>query len=190
MKSNSHKKIVVIVAIILLLTVTVGGTLAYLGVVTPTLTNVFQSTQVSCAVVENGTSYTANTVNGVTGKSDVVIKNTSDVDAYIRAMVVVTWKSSDGAVYATKPALGTHYTMTIGEDWSNSDGIYYYKSSVAADASTGALIESATKLVDQFESADGTVYNLSIEIVAEAIQAQGMDADGAVDAWAKAKSGS
>lgn len=189
MKAFSTKILISVTAVALLLFVTVGSTAAYLYIGTPNVTNTFQPSQVSCAVVENGTAYTGNVVS-VSQKSNVTIKNTSNIPAYIRAAILVTWKSADGKVYAVQPQEGTDndYTLQLNTtDWmQGTDGYYYYNSSVTANGSTTALITSATRIKESFVGSNNTQYYLSIEIVAEAIQADGMGVTSAQDAWAAA----
>ena len=56
-----------------------------------------------------------------------------------------------------------------------SDGYYYYKSKVSADNETSILF-TGCKLADGAKAPDG--YYLSVEIVAQSIQADGTDASG------------
>lgn len=187
MNTFSKKTLIALVSVALLLLAATGSTLAYLFTTTDSVENTFTPAQVSCAVVENNKEYTANAVN-VESKSNVTIKNTSNVPAYIRAAIIVTWKSTDGKVYAAKPVKDTDYTLKIGEGWTTEhDDFYYYNSVVVVGGSTSALITSAAKTANAEPPAG---YNLSIEIVAEAIQADGMGATSAQDAWAKAAAGS
>lgn len=185
----SKKALMTLVSVALLLLVASGSTLAYLAMGSGTVKNTFLPSQVSCSVVEEGTEYTGNTVD-VSSKSNVTIKNTSDIDAYIRASILVTWKSEDGVVYAAKPQEGNgkDYTMQINTaNWdSGNDGFYYYSSKVATGQQTSALILSADQISDGPVGADNTQYDLSIEILAEAIQADGMNADNAQEAWEQA----
>ena len=108
-----------------------------------------------------------------------MIQNHSDsVKAYIRAAIVVNWMDNQGNVWATKPVEGKDYEMVINEtDWTESpadSGIYYYnKEAVPAGESTEILITSAKPLKDA--PADG--YYLSIEILAQGIQADGVMSD-------------
>lgn len=182
----SKKTLTALVSVALLLLVGSGSTLAYLFTNTDSVKNTFTPAQVSCAVVENNEEYTANAVN-VESKSNVTIKNTSNVPAYIRAAIIVTWKSTDGKVYAAKPVNDKDYTLNIGESWTQKGNFYYYDSVVAVGGSTSALITSAAKTANAEPPAG---YNLSVEIVAEAIQAEGMGATSAQGAWAKAAAGS
>ena len=185
--SRKHKKSGLLVAIALLLLVAVGGTLAYILTNTDALENVFNPSRVSCAVVED--QKTEGAENGqvsVTQKTNVKIKNTGDTDAYIRVALVVTWKNEEGKVWANAPVLGSDYSMTL--DLSNgwvdgNDGFYYYTQSVAPNGLTNVLITEANQLTTGHVGTDGTQYYLSIEIVASAIQSEGMGATSAQDAW-------
>lgn len=196
MKKVLNKKSMLITSVALLLLVAVGTTLAYIFTKTEPVENKFNPSKVSCAVVEDGGKpVAAGTHNTGTEKKDVQIKNTGDTDAYIRVAVVVNWMSADSTrVWATKPVEGTDYSITYatGTGWEKgSDGYWYYTQSVPpTDGSnlTGILIENATQLVDKGPvGTDNTQYYLSIEIVASAIQAEGVGATSAQDAWAKAK---
>lgn len=187
MNAFSKKTLTALVAVVLLLLVATGSTLAYIFTKTEPVENTFVPAQVSCAVVENGTLYTANSLT-VSSKSNVTIQNTSTVPAYIRAAIIVTWKNEAGNVYALKPVIDDDYSLSVNTtDWSGSGEFYYYNSDVAANGSTTNLINSASQLSDSIVGSDGTMYSLSIEILAEAIQAGGMGATSAQDAWAKAK---
>lgn len=195
MRKFISKKSILIVTLALLLTVAVGSTLAYIFMHTKPVNNTFTPAQVSCAVVENGGRLVTNAiVNTGSKKTNVQIKNTGDTDAYIRVAIVITWKSADATkVWAQKPVEGIDYTITMPSNtgWiSASDGYYYYSNAVSSNAFTGFLIEKVT-LKDGSQppvGPDGTKYYLSVEIVASAIQADGMGVTSAQDAWAKAKS--
>ncbi|MBQ1234273.1 MAG: hypothetical protein IIX77_01445 [Oscillospiraceae bacterium] len=131
-----------------------------------------------------------NTVNTGNKKEDVKIKNTGDTDAYIRVALVVNWMNDKGNVWGTKPVEGTDYNMTLdlANGWSKgSVGYYYYNTKVAKDQLTPILIDEANVLKAGPVGTDGTQYYLSIEIVAEAIQADGIAAEyGAQEAWQRA----
>lgn len=189
MFKNMAKKrlILLLVSLSLILAAGVGVTLALIIDQSDDVENVFEPSRVSCAVVEkiNGseetTGGTATTIDEVTLKKDVQIKNTGDTDAYIRAAIIVNWKKADGTVWAQAPA-DEDYTMTIGSDWTKIGDFYYYKSSVIPGDTTTNLIVSAT----QENSAPEEGYYLSIEIVASAIQSS--LANTAQGAWEAAKS--
>ncbi|MBQ6933102.1 MAG: hypothetical protein IJN37_01805 [Clostridia bacterium] len=163
---RSKKSIATLVSLILILTIGVGGTLAYLITSTGEVKNTFTPSQVNISVNEN-------VDNGV--KSNVKIQNHNDsVKAYIRAAIVVNWMDKDGNVWAAKPKKDTDYTMTTGGNWTlGTDGYYYHKGAVEPNADTNVLITEAKYLAN---APDG--YYLSIEILAQAIQADGVDSEG------------
>lgn len=157
---GAKRSLVLVVSVLALVLAVAGGTLAWLTANSGPVTNTFTPAQVTCTVEE--------TFDGTT-KSDVKIKNTSNIDAYIRAYVVVTWKDAQGNVYG-KPVKDTDYTIeyATGTGWDKgSDGYYYYTSPVAAnDSLTGVLITKCEPVADKAPAG----YDLSVEIIAEAIQ--------------------
>ena len=191
MKKNMKKSATLLISLALLLLVTAGATLAYYFTKTGSVTNTFTPSKVACAVVEGSNNPVVNnTVNTGNKKEDVKIKNTGDTDAYIRVALVVNWMNDNGNVWGTKPVEGTDYNMTLdlANGWSKgSDGYYYYNTKVAKDQMTPILIDEAEVLKAGPVGTDGTQYYLSIEIVAEAIQAEGIAAEyGAQEAWQRA----
>ena len=197
MKKYINKKSVLITSVALLLLVAVGTSLAYVFTKTDPVENKFDPSKVSCAVVEvvekgDSSENTANVVQTGKSKTNVQIKNTGDTDAYIRAAVVVNWMNEDGTrAWATKPVQGADYSISYNlndNGWvDGGDGYYYYTQPVDPGDMTNILITSATQNATGPKGTDGTQYYLSIEIVASAIQADGMGAASAKDAWAKAK---
>lgn len=197
MKKNMKKKTLLTMSVALLLAGAVGITLAYIFTKTDPVENTFKPSKVSCAVVETDekgtvTENTSNIVYTGTTKKNVQIKNTGDTDAYIRATVVVNWMSADGTkVWAKKPVEDIDFTISYNlsnDGWINGgDGYYYYTKPVAKSDLTDILITSATQLTQKGPvGTDNTQYYLSIEILASAIQADGMGATSALDAWVKA----
>lgn len=176
MKKLNKKSLVLLVCVALLLTCAVGSTVAYLKDGTKTVTNTFDPAEVDIEIEE--------TFDGNV-KSDVKIKNVKNIDAYIRAAVIVTWQDDDGKVYATAPVAGTDYTITWKKDgWeAGTDGFYYYTSPVAPGASTGVLFTACQPVAGK--APEG--YTLHVEILAQGIQADGTGATTAQDAFAKAE---
>ena len=150
----------------------IGGTIAYITTSTKDVENSFMPSSVSCEVIED------NFTNGVsTVKTGVCVKNTGDVDAYIRAKVVVNWVDDEGNVLGVEPKAGTDYLIQApGSGWSYcaSDDCYYYASRVPAESFTNDLIDYCK--VNSSAPADG--YALSVEILASAIQADGVNSQG------------
>ena len=181
-KNLTKKRLtVLLVSLSLILVVGVGVTLAYVFASTGDVVNTFTPSHVSCAVIENNldTENTGNPVN-VESKSNVMIKNTGDTEAYIRVAVIFTLKNATtGNVLAISPdKLNTCYSI----DWSDnfdgqnnaeqtwvkleSDGFYYYKKPVQPGYLTDSLISSCTPISANIPEG----YVLSVEIVASAIQ--------------------
>lgn len=102
---------------------------------------------------------------------------------YVRAAIVVTWKDEKGNVHAAKPVVGQDYSIDINDaDWFEYNGYYYCKQSVASNGNTAVLIRSCGKTGT---APDG--YQLSVQILAQTIQAAGTTDAGGVpavtDAW-------
>lgn len=162
------KKPVALVALLLLLCCTVAGTLAYLVDSTDPVTNTFTPASVSTEVNED--------FDGIT-KRNVTIKNTGNIDAYIRAAVIVNWANDAGEISGT-PVTNADYSITYNTgangDWFvGSDGYYYCKTSVksekqdAKDCWTPVLIESCTQKGTAPEG-----FHLQVTILADGIQSE------------------
>ena len=161
MSTRTRRKIfrtVVFAALCLcLIACTVGGAYAYLMAKTDPVSNEFIPAMVSCSVEEDF-------AEGV--KSNVKVRNTGNIDSYIRATVIATYVSEDGKVLATAPVEGTDYTVDWAADgWQKgADGYWYHKKPVKPNETTGFLINSA-----QMVSAPSG-YRLHIQILATGIQ--------------------
>ena len=179
MKRRMNGRAVLIVLMTaLLLFGAVGGTMAYLQTQTEEVKNTFEPTAVPSEVEE--------TLSGNV-KTDVKIRNNGNISAYIRAAIVVTWKNAEGMIYPQNPIKNTDYEISIGSGWTEKDGYYYYNASVEAGGTTDNLIETCKPL--EGKAPDG--YFLNVEILGQAIQAEGMGntVTNAQTAFAAAKSG-
>lgn len=171
MKKLNKKSLALLIAAALLLTFTVSSTVAYLVDSTNALVNTFNPTHVTVDVKD-----TIATVNGAQTKQNVVITNTSNIAAYIRAAVVGYWVK-DGNIVA--PWNGS---ITPNAPWTFTDGFYYYPNPVDAGAAVPTnLFTSYQQPTPPVEGA-----HLEMEILAQAIQADGMGATSAQDAFSKA----
>ena len=164
---GSKKPLTLFVALVLLLTLTVGGSLAWL-VSDDDVTNSMVPGQVPIEIVEQ--------IDGTT-KTSITIKNTGNIDAYIRVAVVANKVDKDGNI-----TIGTAPTLNLNTDkWQQlSDGYYYYKGVVAPGASTDSL--GSISFVDA-----------EVNILAESIQVLGgvkSDGSASVDAWKASFDGS
>lgn len=161
---------ILIVSLILLLTLTVGGTLAYLMDVTGALVNSFTPTSADITVEEDFT-------NNV--KKSVIVKNEGDFPVYVRATLAIYWIDSNGVI--VEPDTCDHSSVVIAVPWVEQpagSGIYYYPTMLKpGDSTTNLLAQPITATV----MPDGVEYRLVVEVLAEAIQAEPVDA--VKDAW-------
>ncbi|MGN8875909.1 hypothetical protein [Pseudoflavonifractor sp. HCP28S3_F10] len=158
-------------ALLLTAAVAVGGTLAWITAHTEPIVNTFEVGSIVPGITEEFDNTT---------KSDVKVTNTGSVPAYVRVALVYSWR--DGATAGKNPAdtgaiVGEPVTdadLTI--DWGDStnwvkgsDGYWYYKLPVAAGSPTSNLIDSLTVSA---ASENGKLYNLDLQILVDAIQAE------------------
>lgn len=166
-----------LVSAILLVCAVAGGVVMFLMDTSEVANNTFVPAQVTSAVVEELNDNV---------KEDVKIQNTGNIDAYIRATYVVTWKDEAGNVYGgSKPVAGVDYTITtnvVTKPTSDGcwilaqDGFYYWTEKVSPDAMTGILIDCCEYKANAPEG-----YHLAVEILGSAIQ--GVPESVVVDNW-------
>lgn len=159
--------------ILLLISLTSTGTYAFLTVKTNPLVNLFHPAIVSCDINE---TFQSNV------KTDVFVKNTGEIPAYIRSTVVVSFKAADGSVSSQIPEEGKDYTIEYNltsDGWSpGADGCYYWKNPVPVKGQTGVLIKKAEMKTG---ATPPSGYHLSVEVLAEAIQSD--PASAKEEAW-------
>lgn len=171
--ARKRKKAAVASAFALVGVLLIGGTVAYLVAQTGPVTNTFTPALVDTNVEEE---------LGET-KSNVQIENTGDIDAFIRAQVVVSWVDESGNVYAAAPVEGADYTVTWsglaanGGWFKGADGFYYHAAPVAPGALTSELFTNCAPVAEK--TPEG--YFLSVEILSSGIQS--VPADAAKEAW-------
>lgn len=158
MRRTKHwKGLVGLAALVLLLCAAVGGTLAWMTAETEPVKNTFTPAEVTTEIKE--------TISG-TSKSGITVKNTGDVEAYVRAAIAMAWVDEDGKPVGSTADLPNLSTLTLGTGWvEGSDGIYYYKEVVAVSGSTSALFDTAIT-----EENAPTGCHLQVTVLAEAIQ--------------------
>ena len=163
------------VALALTLVLSVGGTVAYLSTASGSVTNTFTPTPVACTVIEDSFDQGKSTL-----KTKVSVQNTGEADAHIRATIVVTWRDATGNVYGQVPVEGEgkDYVLKINDTgWKKGNDGYWYciKADAVDDTKTAVLVNSCEALTSQGD------YTLSVEILAQAIQAEPDAA--AIAAW-------
>lgn len=154
-------------ATVLLLALTIGGTVAWLTSKTSDITNTFTPSHVTCEVQEG---FDGNV------KTNVTVKNTSDIAAYIRVKLV-TYRTNDKGDHIGGTA--ELPTFTLGKNWVEHDGYYYYTLPVAAGETPAFKLTDSMTLTKTYTDADGG--HQSIDVMAEAIQSEPAEAVG--EAW-------
>lgn len=167
MKLNK-KWTALLVCAALLLTITVSGTVAYLVDKTNALVNTFTPTHVTTHVTDEMAGNTKKNVN---------VHNTSNIPVYMRVAVVANWVKDGKIVQAwnSYDALPIESTKWTG----SGNGVYYYNGTVPANT-TVTLFNSYTAT----GGPEGA--HLEMDIIAQVIQAEGMDVTSAQDAFSKA----
>lgn len=169
-RTRMNRATVLFMAILMLIGVVAGSTVAYLITKTDDVQNTFEYGRVSCQVGE--------TFNGTT-KENVYVTNTGNISAYIRATYVVNWLDSGGNIVASDPD-GYRYTITEnpGGKWKKgTDGYFYYPEAVAPEEKTGGSLLTCT-VTQRPETPE---YTLSVEILATAVQSE--PASAVKEAW-------
>ena len=173
-----NNKAILILALILLLGLAIGGTVALLIDTTDDVANTFTPAKVEIAIEEKG-------YDGIT-KSSIVIQNpkTDDkVPCYVRVALVTNWVIAEGenARQICTNGHSTDVTFTPGDGWTKGgDGFYYYANPVPVGGKTSNLLGSDEIVLSQAQ--DGC--KMQVEVVASAIQST--LGDTAQAAWAEA----
>lgn len=164
---NGKRSLAALIALVLIICVAVGGTIAYIVTQTDKVENKFTPADVQIAIKED--------FDG-TDKSSITVENVQDdknVPCYIRVKLVSNMQDDKGDVIGSAAI----NTFNLNDKWfDGGDGCYYYKNVVAVGASTENLLENGEKIT----LADGQV----VEVLAEGIQATPIDAVKA--AWGEA----
>lgn len=171
-KRRSKKTGMLFLSLLLVIGMVVGGTVAWLSTKSAPITNTFLPSKVACEVTES--------FDGKT-KSNVNVTNTGDIDAYIRVKLV-TYRTNDQGQHIGGTA--SLPTFTLGKNWVSYHGYYYYRLPVAPGGSPETNLTESMTLIDSYTDADGGKQ--VIEVMAEAIQANGVADDGkkaVVKAW-------
>ncbi len=150
------------ISIALLVTCAAGATLAYLLTKTGPVVNAFTPAHVSCEVTED--------FDG-TMKKNVNVKNTSDINAYIRVKLV-TYRANEKNEHIGGEAVIPDFNL--GENWVEHNGYYYYTLPVASGGTPEKPLIDKISLQASYTDADGGKQ--VIEVMAEAIQAEPQDA--------------
>lgn len=158
-----------LLSMVLLVTVVIGGTLAYLVTQDEPITNTFTPSFVTCKVTE--------TFDEDSGeKKEVNVQNIGDTDAYIRVRLV-TYRTNAAGQHIGGTA--TIPEFTTGTNWVKYGDYYYYTLPVKPNEKPTTDLISSITLNQNYEDSDGG--NQAIDVMAEAIQSDPAEAVGT--AW-------
>ena len=159
---ESKKSLTALIALILIICLAVGGTVAFIVTQTQAVKNTFTPADVKVDIQEDFDGSVKKNVN---------VKNTGDTDAYIRVKLVTYMADSEGNPIAENASIPY---FVPGSDWFHceSDDTYYYGKPVAPGDKTSDLIGS-----DGIMLINGQV----VEVLAEGIQSVPVNA--VEEAW-------
>lgn len=164
MKKFSKKSLVLLIATALLLTVSVGSTVAYLVAGTGEVTNVFAPGKVNTDIDETFE-------NNI--KRSIQIENTGNIPVYVRVTLVGNWVDENNNIVAPWNDSGVSYNTV---DWEKGPGnFYYYKTSVAPNSSTSNLLQTLITDTVGRPTNVGKV-KLVVTVLHQSIQADPIDA--------------
>lgn len=156
MRKTRKKYLTILIAFLMAALVLCGTVIAYMFRQTEYEDNQFSPSEVSCKVEEE--------FDGKE-KTNIRVKNTGNIDAYLRVRLVSYWVDAEGNIVA-KPSEKPSFELAAG--WvSGSDNTYYYQSPVEPEALTPNLLSSALEL-----KKDDDGYLQVVEVFAEAIQSE------------------
>lgn len=150
---SGGRKTALILSLCLIFALAVGTTFALLKASTAPVENTFTAAKSGTDIVEK--------LDGSQKKS-IVVKNTGTAVSYVRVKLVMNWVDESGNVSAEP----VNITPSITDNWFLKDGIYYYKTPVAANGKTENLLQTP---ITQGTAPEG--YHLEVTVLAESIQA-------------------
>ena len=161
LRKTRIKWIIFFAAVILVIFIGAGAALSYISAESEPVRNDLVAGKVSCEVVE---------VFDGSVKTDVAVKNTGNTSAYIRCDVIANWQSKTNSeeILARAPVEGVDFEIVAGSSvWvEGQDGYWYHSEPIEPDEMTEIFIEKISPVTEAPEG-----YELSVEIIASAIQA-------------------
>ena len=175
MFKNKSKALIAAALIALILTASIGGTIAYLTTHTGPVENTFTAPTTDVDITDE--------VEGEV-KKDVVITNKSSYPVYIRVAIVANWRDAAGNIVA--PWMNTasegEFAGLPGEYWVKYGDYYYYTLPVAAGQTTGAPLFTSYTIGTKPNDAEGNqAAYLEMDLLVQAVQAE--PADAAKELW-------
>ena len=174
-----NKRLSRFLIVILALTVLIPSVYAYMIHKSQTVANIFIPGKADCVIREEFDDIT---------KYEIKVENTGNVKAYLRVRLVLNWVDSAGTVVARSFGTMPHVSWdTINWIKDETDNTYYYMYPVEVGGKTSDLLTSDWSMAAVSEvTNDLTYYYYPVmEVLAEAVQADGMDngIPAVVEAW-------
>ncbi len=160
---SGGRKTALILSLCLIFALAVGTTFALLKANTAPVENTFTAAKSGTDIVEK--------LDG-SQKTSIAVINTGTAVSYVRVKLVMNWVDESGNVSAEP----VNITPSITDNWFLKDGIYYYKTPVAANGKTENLLQTP---ITQGTAPEG--YHLEVTVLAESIQAAPSKA--VTDSW-------
>lgn len=178
-----NKRLIIILSLVAAVCLAVAGvTVAYYQGQTADVDNQFKVGDVNVSVPEEFPSIDP----GNDALKAVRLQNTGTVDAYLRAMIVPTFRGDEGSqacdvdystvpsgyIMVTAPDGVKTYKLFLADDWGTSwyfsptDNVFYHRDFVKKGQTTNLLLQSVVKSGDDWK-------DLNIDILADAVQTEG-----------------
>ena len=177
MKKISRKTLALLAALLLLMALPVGGTVAFLADRTGAMTNTFTPVEVDTVIVET-------VAKGE--KTSIAVQNPdagNHIDAYVRVVVVGNWVDADGNIVAPW-SLDSYNTSS----WTKNGQFYYYNQVLKVGQTTDNLLTGSGIKEADLAKPEGADH-LVVTVVHQSIQADGWPAgvDSAQEAFSAAQ---
>ena len=160
MKNEKIRFLPVFLVALLVLTMASGSVFAYMKAKTPVVENMIVPAFVNCEVNETFAN---------NEKTSIKVKNTGNIDAYLRVCFVTYWENKDengNAIIVSKPSKDIT-GLPLGNKWiAGSNNIYYYTEAIAPGAEVEFLGDGEKIILE----IDANGNRQVIEVFAEAIQ--------------------
>jgi len=150
------------IVLLLLVTLSVGGTMAYFAFSANPVINTFQTGTMDVRIDEQ-----------IAGnqKTSITVNNTGTASVYVRVQLVSYWKDGNNIA----PVSSETVSVSLGSNWKYIDGYYYYTKALAGGTATENLLKAPISMGTK----DG--YAQVIEVLADTVQAS--PAKAVEDVW-------
>lgn len=172
---SARKATALVVALALIVVMAIGGTVAWLVAQTKPIINTFSP-------VSSGIEIEENTEQNY--KTDIMVKNTGEVDVYVRVSLVANYFDENDNI--TAGAKVPDFKLNTDNWFLGKDGYYYYKTPLPVGEVTNDLLASDSKMKLE-EKMQVTVLAQSVQaiptnVVTEAWKVVSVDNDGNLSA--------